>query len=162
MKKVLAALAAVIISISVVLVTSCGIIIKKAPDPAKIQEAIAEYRNQELELVRETIPDSERADRFIQLLGERDRLVAKFAEDIEKYRMQMSELNADYNADRRSFDTLIDRFNQRRGAGQLEIIELIAAMKTETTPEEWKVIAKFQTKRLDPRRLTYGQEAAGG
>lgn len=166
MKKLPILSAVVFAALSIALLPSCGIIIKKGPekalDPAKIQEAIAEYRNQELELIRETILDSESADQFIQLLGERDRLFDKFSEDIEKYRIQMSDLNKDYNSDRQSFDTLMDRFNQRRMAGQLEVIELIAAMKAETTPEEWKVIAKFQSKRLDPRRLTYDQTAAGG
>ncbi len=161
MKTKLTALTMAIAALSIVLLPSCASL-NKAPDPVKIQEAIAEYRNQELELIRETIPESERADRFIHLLGERDRLLAKLSEDIGAYRMQLSELNGDYNADRRSFDTLIDGFNQKRAAGQLEIIGLIAAMKMETTPEEWKVIARFQNKRLDPRRLTYGQAATGG
>ena len=134
---------------------------KEAPDPVKVQEEIAEYRNQELELVRATIPDSERANRLIRLLGERDKLISDSTKIINEYRERMSQLNADYNADRESFETLVASYNSQRAATQEKFTALIGTMKMETKPEEWKVISKFQLKRLHPRQLTYGQAAAG-
>ena len=67
----------------------------EAPDPVKVQEEIAEYRSQELELVRSTVTDHERADRLIRLLGERDRLISDSVKEIDEDRKQISELNAD-------------------------------------------------------------------
>ena len=160
MKITLTAFAAVIAALFTLLLLACASN-KEAPDPVKVQEEIAEYRVQELELVRTTVLDDERADRLIHLLGERDRLISGYAKEISAYRKQISELNADYNADRKSFDMLMANYNSRRAAGQKELIDLIGAMKKETTPEEWKVISKFQLKRLHPRSLTYSQSAAG-
>ncbi len=75
MKTTLAALAAIIAAITILLLPACASR-KDAPDPIKVQEKIAEYRNQELQLVRSTVSNHERADRLIQLPGERDRLVS--------------------------------------------------------------------------------------
>ena len=134
---------------------------KEAPDPVKVQEEIAGYRNQELELVLATIPDPGRADRLIRLLRERDKLISDSTKIIYAYREQMSLLNADYNADRESFETLVASYNSQRAATQEKFTALIGTMKMETKPEEWKVISKFQLKRLHPRQLTYGQVAGG-
>ncbi len=75
MKTTLTALAAIIAAISILLLPACASR-KDAPDPIKVQEEIADYRNQELGLVQSTVSHQERADRLIQLLGERDRLVS--------------------------------------------------------------------------------------
>jgi hypothetical protein len=40
-------------------------------------------------------------------------------------------------------------------------IALIADMKKETTSREWKVISKFQLKRLNPRQIGYSQTSEG-
>ena len=159
-KVALTALAAVVAALSILHLLACASS-KEAPDPVKVQEEIAEYRVQEVELIRTTVLEAERADRLIHLLGERDQLVSGYAKEISAYRKQISELNADYNADRKSFEMLMANYNSRRAAGQKELIDLIGAMKKETTPEEWKVISKFQLRRLHPRSLTYSQSAAG-
>ena len=75
MKTTLTALAAIIAAISILLLPACASR-KDAPDPIKVQEEIADYRNQELELVRSSVSDHKRADRLIQLPGERERLVS--------------------------------------------------------------------------------------
>lgn len=160
MKIVFVAMAVVLSTISLFLVPACASR-KEAPDPVKVQEEIAEYRKQEVDLVRETVPDHERAGRLIQLLSERDDLISSHVKEVGAYRKQLSELNADYNADRRSFDVLMGNFNSQRAAAQKELAKLMGVMKSETTPEEWKVISKFQLKRLNPRQLVYGQPAAG-
>jgi hypothetical protein len=74
----------------------------------------------------------------------------------------MSKLNADYHADRESFETLVANYNSQRAVAQKKFTALIAAMKMEASPEEWKIISKFQVERLQPQRLTYGQAATGG
>jgi hypothetical protein len=160
MKTTLTALAAVIAALSMVQLLACASR-TEAPDPVKVQEEIAEYRLQELELIRTTVLDDERADRLIHLLGERDRLISGYAKEISAHRIHMAELNADYNADRESFDILMASYNSRRAVAQKELIDLIGAMKKQTTPGEWKVISKFQLKTLHPRSLVYSQSAAG-
>jgi hypothetical protein len=43
---------------------------------------------------------------------------------------------------------------------EIEVAELVSAMKAETTAEEWKSVAKYQVKKLNPRELAY--DPAGG
>lgn len=134
---------------------------KEAPDPAAVQEQIAEYRTQEIDLVRSTVLDDDRAQSLIALLGERDRLISVHVQEVVAYRTEISALNADYNAKRESFDVLLKKYNEQRESAQREIVALIAAMKKETTADEWKVISKYQLKRLNPRQTGY-QQASGG
>lgn len=160
MNKRFFAITAALAAISILLLPACASR-KEAPDPVKVQEQIAEYRSQELELVRSTVSDQERADRLIDLLAERDRLIADHREEISSYREKMSALNADYNAERESFDALMADYNSQRATAQREYIALIEAMKKETTAREWKPISRFQLKRLNARNLTYSQLSGG-
>ena len=161
MKTFCAVLAAMIAAIAILLLPACALR-KDAPDPAKVQEQIAEYRNQELDLVRSTVLDPERAGRLIDLLADRDRLTSDSAKEVAEYRERMTALNADYDSTRESFDELFASYNSRRKSLQIEIVALIEAMNKETTAEEWKVISKYQLKRLHPRNLSYAQPSAGG
>jgi hypothetical protein len=149
-------LAVTIVAISFLLLSACVSPID-APDPIRQQEEIAEYFKQELELIRSTVSDQHRAERLVQLVGERNRLASDHAQEIGAYRERMSVLNADYNTSRDSFDSLMTRYNGQRVAAQKEFTAMIEAMKKETTAREWGVIARFQLRRLHHRRLTYGQ-----
>ncbi len=126
-----------------------------------MQEQIAEYRSQELDLVRTTVLDEERTERLIDLLADRDRVIANHTKVIKTYKEEMSALNADYNTRRESFDVLLTGYNDQRASAQKELLSLIKAMKKETTAAEWKIISKFQIKRLEPRELTYNQPSGG-
>jgi hypothetical protein len=77
------------------------------------------------------------------------------------HREKLMTLTADYDARREDFEALLAELNRKRAAAQKETIDLVAAMKAATTAEEWKTIAGFQLKRLNPRQLTYGQAASG-
>lgn len=129
------------------------------PDPAKVQAQIAEYRQQELELVRNTVSDPKRVERLLELLAERDRLVEQHAKQVIEHRRKVAALAADYDARREDFDLLLASFNHKRATAQKETIDLVAAMKAATTADEWKVISRFQLKRLHPRNLVYGSPA---
>lgn len=160
MKTTLTAVAAVLTALTLALLPACASR-KEAPDPLKVQAEIAEYRSQELELVRTTVLDDQRANQLIQLISERDRLISGYVKEIQTYRKKMAELNAGYDTERKSLDDLMSNYNIRRSAAQQELVDLIADMKMATTPEEWKVISKFQLKRLNPRTLVYSQTQAG-
>jgi hypothetical protein len=130
-------------------------------DPVKEQEEIAEYRIQELDLVRSTVLDEDRAERLVELLADRDRMMADYTKVIETHRQEMTALNADYNAQRESFDLLVSGYNDQRATAQEGFISLLKAMKQETTAEEWQIISKYSLKRLEPRGLIYNQPSGG-
>ena len=144
-----------------VLLAACATL-TRAPDPAKVKAQIAEAREQELALVRATVADPGRAERFIELLGERDRLVEKHARLLVAHREKMAVLAADYDARREDFEAQLTTFNRQRAVAQKETIDVVAAMKAATTADEWKTISKFQLKRLEPRKLVYGAVPQGG
>jgi predicted aminopeptidase len=147
--------------LALVFLASCATI-GQPPDPAKVQAQIAEAREQEIELVRTTVTDAERAERLVELLRERDRLVEEHARLLVAHREKMATLAADYDARREDFEALLADFNGQRAAAQKETIDLVTAMKAATTADEWKTISKFQLKRLEPRKLVYGTAARGG
>ena len=80
---------------------------KEAPDPAAVQEQIADYQAQEIDLIRSTVLDDDRADRLIALMDQRDRLISEHVKEIVAYRKEMSTLNANYYAQRESFSELV-------------------------------------------------------
>ena len=130
---------------------------KEAPDPILVQKEIAEYRAQEIDLIRSTVLNRERADQLIELLGKRDQLVSESVEIITAYRKEMAALNVNYYAKRESFDMLMANYNRQRRATQHEFVALIGAIKKTMTADEWKIISRYQLKRLHPRKLTYDQ-----
>jgi len=152
---------AIVITVIVVFVLAACVSRNEAPDPVAVQEQIAEYRAREIDLVRSTVLDTGRAERLVALLGERDRLISRHVKEINAYREEISALNADYDAQRESFDVLLNQYNKQRTAAQQEIITLLATMKKETTVDEWKILSKFQLKRLDPRQTGYRQTQGG-
>ena len=149
------------IAILAVSLLSCASL-RQLPDPEKVRAQIAEAREQEIELVRATVADPERAERLLELLVERDHLVSKHAKRVIEHRERIAALTADYDARREDFEALLADFNRQRAAAQKETIDLVAAMKAATTAEEWKVISRFQLKRLEPQKLVYGAAAQGG
>ncbi len=147
--------------LAIILLSSCATF-NQPPDPAKVQTQIAEYRQQEIELVRDTVSDPARVERLLELLAERDRLVEAHAQRVTAHRERMAALAADYDARREDFETLLADFNRQRASAQKDTIDLVAAMKAATTADEWKVISRFQLKRLHPRELAYGTATPGG
>ena len=145
---------------AVLLLPGCALR-KGPPDPAKVQRKMEAQLSSERALIEETVADSEAAARLIELLDDRDRLVAQHAESIRSYRERMRSLNADYNAGREDFDQALAEYNEQRRESQRAFAELIDEMKKEASPEEWKAIAKYQIKKLNPRELVYGQPGGG-
>ena len=112
--------------------------------------------------MRATVADPGRAERLLELLRERDRLVEKHARLLIAHREKMAALSADYDARREDFEALLADFNLQRALAQKETIDLVAAMKAATSADEWRTISRFQLKRLEPRNLVYGAAAQGG
>lgn len=146
--------------LAVVLLLPACALSKGPPDPEKVQRKLTATLEGEENLIRSTISDSQRADRLIALLEDRDRLVAEHVELVAAYRSRMASLNADYAAERSDFEEATGSYNKGRVEWQGEFIELINSMKTEASADEWKTIAKYQIKKLNPREMSY--KGAGG
>lgn len=121
----------------------------------------AEISESEKELVRSIIQSPERAENVIELLAQRDELVASQVEMIGRYQKKMKKLNADYATDQQSFEHAIAEFNKERMVRQNLFLELIVAMKKATTAQEWEVIAKYQLDNMKPRTRSYQKITQG-
>lgn len=161
MKSLTGICAAIACFLAVFLLAACATL-GQPPDPAKVQAKIEESREQEIELVRATVADPARAERFLDLLRERDRLVEEHVRHLVAHRQKLAVLAEDYDTRREDLEALLADFNRQRKAAQKETIDLTAAMKQATTEDEWKTISRFQLKRLDTRKLVYGAAARGG
>lgn len=133
-----------------------------ALDPAQIEHEIAATKAEELDLVRATIREPARADRFIALLAEREQLLKRFSLQIAAHKEQMAKLNADYWSERIDFDAALADYNRRRMKAQREFVDLLADMKQTATADEWSKISAFQLKQLSPRELAYSGQHGGG
>lgn len=160
MKTTLTAIAVVIVTMGILVLAACASR-TEALDAAAVQEQIATHRAQEIDLVRSIVLDDDRADRFIALLAKRDLLIDDHVKEIVAYRKEISALNADYDAERESFNVLLSRYNNQRKSAQREIVALIADMKNRTTVDEWRIISKYQIKRVNPRQTGYSQTSGG-
>ena len=135
---------------------------QESPDPVAVQQEIAANLANEADLVRSTVSDTDRANRVVGLLRERDRVISRHVKELVTYRQDMAILNDDYDAKRESFDQLLSAYNTEREAAQKELLGIITAMKKQTTAKEWQVISKYQLKRLHPRQNVYPDVKGGG
>lgn len=121
----------------------------------------AQLRADENALVRATVADPARAEQLLRLIDERERLVDETRAMLEQYRREMKAVNADYDASRELIVEMIDYYNRDRARKQLAFIDLVTAMKRATTADEWAVIAAYQLKYFNPRKLLSRRLEAG-
>ena len=143
-----------------VLASGCALR-KGPPDPAKVQQKIAAAKEAERALVKRSVADADRANRLVELLAERDRVVAAHGDAVAAYRERMRAMNADYDTAPERLAEAVAAYNTQRQRLQSELAELIAEMKAATTADEWKTIAKYELKKLDPRELVYAPAGGG-
>lgn len=134
----------------VLLATITAGCIKRAPDPVQIRAG-------ETALIQSTVAEPARAERMLDLLTQRDRLIEETTAMLQQYRREMKSLNADYDSSREIVIEMIDHYNRERGQKQLRFIDWIAQMKAATTAAEWQGIAEFQLANFNPRRLVRGR-----
>lgn len=148
-------LKAMAIVVAAATLTTMGCASREAPSAEKVQQQIAAARVEEINLVRATIVDVERADRFVTLLEERDRIIDDYVGIVAAYREKILAMSAEYTTTRPQITGLVSGYNQDRANVQRKFADLFDAMKRETTADEWKKIARYQVKRLNPRQLSY-------
>ncbi len=149
-----------LIALTLVVLVSCTTV-QQVLDQIQSEESIEALRAEELDLVRSTIAEADRERLFIELLAERDLLMDRYAEQVKTHREIIAGLNADYSSSRQDFETQLDSFNRLRADAQLELIDLITRMKQVTTADEWDAIATFQTRKLAPRKMAFGERTGG-
>lgn len=130
----------------------------QAPDPDKLQAQIDATHAEFRELIASEVDDEARANALAALIDERDRSISEYSEVVQRYSIAMKALNADYSSTREEFDSLIRDYNRDRRAHQVKFVDLIGEMKATTTEEEWKALAKFELKELNPRTMSYSTE----
>ncbi len=146
----------IFVVIAATLILSCSAQ-NSTPDPAEVERQITTTKTEEIELVRATIGDRERAAQFIALLRERDQLLNSFVAANSRHRDAIARLDADYFAERSAYEALLAEFNRSRAHAQRSLVELTMRMKAMTTNDEWLAISGFQLDRLDVRQLVYGK-----
>jgi len=134
---------------------------REAPTAAEIEKAISEARTEEVVLVRSTVADEGRADRVIALLQERDQVMNRYVTVLKQYSDDILQMNADYAVTRDQLEEKMTSYHADRTMLQKDFVDLIDAIKKETTADEWKSLAKYQLKKLNPRTLAYQQSTAG-
>jgi hypothetical protein len=144
----------VAIFFAVLLLNSCSLF-KRETDPLKIEQQLAQAREGERELVQSVIADQERAERFVALIAERDRLAREQARAVRQQSERIAELSTSYHLTRDDFNRAFQTYNDARASNQSDYLAVVAAMKGETTAEEWRAISKYQLKKLNPRQLAY-------
>lgn len=128
------------------------------PSPDELQSRLDATHAEFRELIASEIVDPERAKTFAALSDERDSLISQHSLIVQRYSLAMKKLNSDYLSTREDFENLIQDYNRERRASQVEFIELIGKMKATTTQQEWKTLAKFELKELNPRTMAYSTE----
>jgi len=118
---------------------------------------VASLRDSEKELIHNTVTDKDRAERLLKLIEQQNLLEDELSKLIHRHQARMKTLNADYSAERESFVQAIKDFDNERMQKQNQFIKLVEAMRTETTAEEWQVIAKYQLKNLSPHDVALQQ-----
>jgi hypothetical protein len=98
--------------------------------------------------VQEVVADPERAEQSLALV---DELQREF-DDIKELRLERKKrikaLNADYDASRAEFDTLLDGIAQDRLANQERVSQTYRQLLEVITTEEWAKLAKSRNKAM--------------
>ncbi|MEE4361482.1 MAG: hypothetical protein V2I63_08145 [Pseudomonadales bacterium] len=128
-------------------------------DPAAVAAQFEAARAREQALVRETVADPDRMTTIVGLIDERDRIVSAYAERVRRYVEDARRLNGNYDARIEDFEVLVSEFRDARQSYQEAMVRIVDRMKDATSDAEWKRLAAFQLKELNPRSMT---QPAGG
>ena len=143
-----------------VLVLAMGCASRKEPaTAADVEVALAATLEDEKELIRATVANAEAVERLMALLAKRDLLFEEQSEVLVQFGEELKALTADYDSSREAFDQAVSEYDAKRREVQIKFSNLVESMKKEVSAEEWKKIAKFQTKKRNPHQVVYG---AGG
>ena len=118
-----------------VLFVSCS----SSPKKVELTEATTQEWNVQVE---QTIKDPQRVARLKQLGQQLIDVSASIQQDVETFNQQVMALHEDYDATHEELQKLIDEFSQKRNPKFAEYRDIIFAMRSEVSTEEWKALTK--------------------
>lgn len=94
------------------------------------------------EVIDSNIPDALRADKLKQLGHQMTDLSNAISHDVKLLNERMMALHTDYNATAEQKQKLIEGFTQKRNAAFAQYRDIIFAMRSQVSPQEWKKLTK--------------------
>jgi Glu-tRNA(Gln) amidotransferase subunit E-like FAD-binding protein len=116
--------------------------------PPTVEEVEGQAFNDLREEIRLVIDEP---DRQATVLGIVDELMVDFVELrrlAEARRMELHELNANYDATREQFTNLLARFAEQRSRSHQQFVETRRSLRSATTPDEWAELQKTNSKSM--------------
>lgn len=113
-------------------------------DAEKAKESIEEMR----EFARKKVKDPARTEKVLGHIDAYEKRIGALNDQLQAFLGQVQALNADYDAPRERFQKLADDFGAARKPLQAAVLDTVMAMKSSTTPEEWKGLADLEQEAL--------------
>ena len=121
--------------IVVALFVSCS----SSPKKVVLSEDTTQSWNAQVE---ETIKDPQRAATLKQLGQQLIEVSSSIQQDVEAFNQKAMALNEDYDATHEQLQQLIDEFSAQRNPKFAEYRDIIFAMRSEVSAEEWQALTK--------------------
>ena len=131
---------AVVLCAAASLVCGCG-----GKKPTK-EEAIARYGQELHDVVADKVQDEGRKAQMLQIVDRLEALQLHFGHDTEALVASYRKLNGDYEARRAAFDQLFADYNATRIRSRGEALDLHFQLAALATDDEWRPIAKAESK----------------
>ena len=117
----------------VALFVSCS----SSPNKVELTEETTEHWNAQVE---ETIKDPERSAKLKQLGQQLIDVSSAIQQDIETTNQQLIALNENYDATHEELQKILGDFSEKRNPKFDEYRDIIFAMRSEVSAEEWKAL----------------------
>lgn len=121
------------IPLIVALFVSCS----SSPKKVELTEETSEHWNAQVE---ETIKDPERAAKLKKLGQQLIDVSSAIQQDIEAANKQLMALNENYDASHEEMQKILGHFSEKRNPKFIEYRDIIFAMRSEVSAEEWKAL----------------------
>lgn len=126
---------AVLVPLVLALFVACSSSPKKH---ALTDETVADWNA----TVEETISEPQRAAKLKELGQQMIDVANSIQQDVKALNQKVMLLNEDYTATHEELQQMVDEFSERRNPKFAEYRDIIFAMRSEVSPEEWKALTK--------------------
>jgi len=116
-------------------VVSCSSLSKKG---SLTDETVADWNA----TVEKTISEPERAAKIKELGQQMIDVSNSIQQDVKAFNQQTMALNENYNATHEDLQQMVEEFSEQRNPKFAEYRDIIFAMRSEVSPEEWKALTK--------------------
>lgn len=117
------------------IVASCS----TAPKKVELTDETVAHWNATVE---KTIKEPERATKIIELGQQLIDVSNSIQQDVEAFNQKGMELNENYDATKKDFQQIINEFVEKRNPKFEQYRDIIFAMRSEVSAEEWKHLMK--------------------